>query len=624
MRSLLLEFLRLNNLATGMWREGDPYLVAAGSEYPIRQFSSPLEHEKFLDLTRALRYQGDAEGRRAALKEIGEIAANLLGSQSLSGLSNGSFPLQLDLVVNPAEVAALPFEAATDGAGNPLFARADPAVVLTRRVRAAFAEASVRWPAKPRLLYAWAAPPGAGDVPAAAHEAALRKALGPWMPVQQGAGDGGGTAVLATLAKATLAQLEEACRTAATGKQPFTHIHLLAHGYPVEQAHKQHFGMALHDEGGDLHAVTPEEIEQALKPLVGHAFVVTLATCDAANLTNTITSRRSIAHGLHELGFPVVVASQFPFTVPGSNLMVETFYTALLDGQDVRIALHQARLALYEKRQTTGHDWASLVGYVRLPEGYADHLLDVRLESALASLKSIQGWSDSLVNQGGRDAAAFERAATELQQRIKGLLEFLGESEKTSRRGVFEENLGLLGSAEKRLAEVYFTRSRLADDAQWKQLMREALQRSRDWYRQSYQRNLSHHWTGVQQLSLEAALEGRIANPGHWHAAVAAADIVRANGRPGDVIWAFGSLAELYLLAPLAGQNLPADAARNALGRMKALVRDQPGGDTFPLESTKRQFRRYIDWWTSANGFLPGRSDLATEAGALVRVLDAG
>jgi hypothetical protein len=304
--------------------------------------------------------------------------------------------------------------------------------------------------------------------------------------------------------------------------------------------------------------------------------------------------------------------------------MVETFYRALLDGQDVRIALHQARLALYEKRQTTGHDWASLVGYVRLPEGYADHLLDVRLESALASLKSIQGWSDSLVNQGGRDAAAFERAATELQQRIKGLLEFLGESEKTSRRGVFEENLGLLGSAEKRLAEVYFTRSRLADDAQWKQLMREALQRSRDWYRQSYQRNLSHHWTGVQQLSLEAALEGRIANPGHWHAAVTAADIVRANGKPGDVIWAFGSLAELYLLAPLAGQSLPADAARNALGRMKALVRDQPGGDTFPLESTKRQFRRYIDWWTSANGFLPGRSDLATEAGALVRVLDAG
>jgi hypothetical protein len=620
MRSLLLEFLRLNNLATGIWREGDPYLVAAGAEYPIRQFNSPLDQESFLDLTRELRYQGNVEGRLAALKKIGEIAANLLEFQSLSALSSGSFPLQLDLVVNPAEVAALPFEAATDDKGTPLFARADPAVVLTRRVRAAFAEASVQWPAKPRLLYVWAAPPGAGEVPSAAHEAALRKALGPWMPVQQGAGD---AAVIATLAKATLAQLEKACRTAVEEKKPFTHVHLLAHGYPVEQAHKQHFGMALHDEGGDLHAVTPEEIEQALKPLVGHTVVVTLATCDAANLTNTITSKRSIAHGLHELGFPVVVASQFPFTVPGSNLMVETFYNALLGGRDVRIALHQARLALYENRQTTGHDWASLVGYVRLPEGYADHLLDVRLESVLASLKTIQGWSDSLVNQGGKDAALFERAATDLRQRIEGLLGFLKESEKTSRRGVFEENLGLLGSAEKRLAEVCFARGRLGGDAHWQQRMREALQRSRDWYRKGYQGNLSHHWTGVQQLSLEAAIEGRIANPGHWHAAVAAAEVDREKPGPGDVIWALGSLAELYLLAPLAGQSLPAAAAKEALARMKALVLAQPRVDTFPLESTARQLRRYGDWWTSANGFFPGRSDLAAEARTLVQELSA-
>lgn len=623
MRSLLLEFLRLNNLATGIWREGDPYLVAAGVEYPIRQFSSPLEHERFLDLTRALRYQGDADARRAALKEIGEIAANLLGLQSVTGLSSGSSPLQIDLVVNPAEVAALPFEAATDGEGMPLFARADPAVVITRRVRAAFAEASVRWPAKPRLLYVWAAPPGAGEVPAAAHEAALRKALGPWMPVQQGAGAGSGTAVFATLPKATLAQLEETCRTA-LAEQPFTHVHLLAHGYPVEQAHRQHFGVALHDEGGDLRAVTPEEIGRALSPLLGHTVVVTLATCDSANLTNTITSKRSIAHGLHELGFPVVVASQFPFTVPGSSVMVETFYQALLGGLDVRVALHQARLALYEQRQTTGHDWASLVGYVRLPEGYADHLLDVRLESALASLKTIQGWSDSLVNQDGRDAALFEGAAAQLQQRIERLLEFLGESEQTTRRGVFEENLGLLGSAEKRLAEVCFARGRLGEGAHWQQLMREALLRSRDWYRQAYRGNLSHHWTGVQQLSLEAALEGRITNPGHWHAAKAAAEIDREHGKPGAAIWALGSLAELYLLAPLAGQSPPADAAGATVSQMKALVRAQPRGDTFPLESTARQFRRYVGWWTSAHGFFPGRGDLAAEAGALVQELNAG
>src|SRR5262245_48858400 len=156
MRSLLLEFLRFNNLETGIWRQGDPYLLSPGSEDPIRQFASPLEHETFLDLILALRYQGNGDQRLKALGEIGEIATDPLGAQQLTALSNGSFPMQLDLVVGPAEVAAMPFEAATDDKGDPIFARASQAVVLTRRVRgAAFAESRVRWPAKPRLLYAW-------------------------------------------------------------------------------------------------------------------------------------------------------------------------------------------------------------------------------------------------------------------------------------------------------------------------------------------------------------------------------------------------------------------------------------------------------------------------------------
>jgi hypothetical protein len=83
-------------------------------------------------------------------------------------------------------------------------------------------------------------------------------------------------------------------------------------------------------------------------------------------------------------------------------------------------------------------------------------------------------------------------------------------------------------------------------------------------------------------------------------------------------------LAELYLLAPLVGQSPAADAATKALSEMKALVLAQPGGDTFPIESTARQFQRYVGWWTTANGFFPGRRDLASEAGALVEELEAG
>ena len=359
------------------------------------------------------------------------------------------------------------------------------------------------------------------DVPFQEHERALLAALEPWIPVQKGSGsapDPGG--VMTTLPEVSLPALARACQAAVDEGKPYTHVHVLAHGYPIGRAHRARFGMALHSENEDLQAVTPEELEEALAPLVGHAVVVTLATCDAANSTNTATSKRSIAHNLHVLGFPIVVASQLPFTKPGSTLTIETFYKAQLAGEDVRLALHQARVALYQSQSKTGHDWASLVGYVQLPEGYADHLRDVRLQSVLASLKVMQGWSDKLVKQDFKDPALFDRVAQQLQERIVALDRFRKEAEKIGQTGILGENLGLLGSAEKRLAELCFVRSKLGEAPRWQQSMREALQRSRDWYRKFAEKNLSNHWTGVQYLSLEAILDGRIANLGRWYAGV--------------------------------------------------------------------------------------------------------
>lgn len=619
MRSLLVEFHRFNDLDTGIWRAGDRYLVAAAA-HRVREFTMPLDHEDFLDVVHDLRYQGSAEARLNALNEIGKIATEFLGTASLEDMSSGSFPLQMDLVVNPAELGALPFEAATDDTGRPLFVHGEQPVILTRRVRHEFAETRARWPARPRILYAWAAPPGVGDVPHQEHERALYAALEPWIDMQEGGEPApGNDAVVKILPEVTLSVLEATCRTAVADNKPFTHVHLLAHGYPVGSAHRQRFGMALHSTTGDLEEVTPEQIEEALKPLVGHAAVVTLATCDAANLANTITSRRSIAHNLHVAGFPIVVASQLPLTKVGSNLMVETFYRALLAGKDVRLALHETRLALHESRQQTGHDWASLVGYARLPEGYADHLLDIRLESVLAALKTIQACSDRLVAEGSRDAGRFERGARQLQERICALEGFLTESEKAGRRGVLEENLGLLGSAEKRLGEVCFVRSALGETDKWRDAMREALERSHRWYLKGSEHNLSHHWTAVQCLSMEAALNGRIANVGLWHAAVTAADIGLRAPKPKDVIWALGSLLELYLLAPLASQPPRTRETEAVWAQMKQAVGAQQEVDTFPIESTERQLRRYVVWWTTENGFFPGRADLATEAASLLK-----
>jgi hypothetical protein len=618
MRSLLVEFHRFDDLDTGIWRSGDRYLVAAAT-HRVREARMPLDQDEFQDLVLDLRYQGTAQARSKALDQVGTVATEFLGSAGLADMESGEFPLQLDLVVNPAELAALPFEAATDGEGRPLFARGDRPVILTRRVRHEFADKLPRWPARPRILFAWAAPPGVGEVPAREHEAALRTALEPWIDPEEEGGPASGTdGVLTTLSEVGLATLEHACSAAVRDGKPYTHVHILAHGYPIGHAHRQRFGVALHAAGGDVEEVSPEQLEVALRPLAGHANVISLAVCDAASLANTTTSRRSIAHNLHVSGFPIVVASQLPLTKTGSVVMVTSFYGALLAGEDVRMALHRTRLDLYESRQRTGHDWASLVGYARLPEGYSDHLSDVRLESVLAALKTIQGRSDRLVAAQDANPQRYDRIVRQLQARIAGLEEFLQASAQAGRRGVLEENLGLLGSAEKRLGELCFARSALGATKKWRHAMQEALQRSRGWYLRGSEHNLSHHWTAVQYLSLEAALSGSIPDAGLWHAAVTAARIDLRQNKPMAAVWALGSLLELLLLAPLAGQAPQVAAAQEAWAQMKQAVALLQAPDTFPLESTQRQLRRYAAWWTSANGFFPARCDLAQEAAGLL------
>lgn len=608
MLTLRLEVLRFQDLATGAWREGDPYLVTAGADDPVRSFESPLGHEEFLDLIRALRYQADGGARLAALQAIGVTAAQLLGPELLSAARHAQGALHLDLVLNPAEVAALPVEAAVDEQGEPLFVQRSPALVVTRRVRAAFAPIQAPWPTRPRVLMAWAAPAEAGEVPAAEHEAALRGALAPWAPAERD------DPVLTVLANVGLASLQQACNAAAAAGRPFSHVHLLAHGQAVGDAHKLQFGLALQDESGALQAATPAQVGQALQALAGQPVMLTLAACDGANRSNTLISRHSLADTLHRLGLPVVVASQFPLTVAGSTLLVDRFYTALFDGQDLRLALQQARQALYDARQAAGHDWVSLVAYVRLPEAYDGHLLDLRLAAALARLKALQRSADALIGQCHPDPAARESLLGELRLRIAGLQDTLADSQRSGQRGVVVEHLGLLGSAEKRLAEMLF---RHGDKAAGAAPMRQALQRAATWYRRAFEQDLSNHWAGVQQLSLEAVLEGRLQRPVLWQAARAAAEIALDNPDPLAQTWALGSLAELDLLAPLAGAGHAADGA-DPLVRLRTLVAD---GDRFPIDSTARQLRRYVDWWTSAQGFFPGYGDLAAAAQARLAVL---
>ncbi|PQP34328.1 hypothetical protein C6A37_08355, partial [Desulfobacteraceae bacterium SEEP-SAG9] len=282
---------------------------------------------------------------------------------------------------------------------------------------------------------------------------------------------------------------------------------------------------------------------------------------DSGNLSGPFDKSGSMAQELHVAGIPVVVASQLPLTFPGSEVLTRTFYQSLLSGKDVRLALHEARVDLY-KSSKDSHDWLSLIAFVELPEGYLDHLVDVSLEADLASLKTAQLWADHILKYRIESEFAFERVTEIIAQRIEALCEKLEKTETLeSRKGVREENLGLLGSANKRLAELLFQRASILGDrqAEWLAKSREALEKALSWYKDGFTHNLSHHWTGVQYLSLEAVLTGRIENTWFWNAALHAAEEERKNPKE---YWALGSIVELWMLGEFVGQQSGAEQAR--------------------------------------------------------------
>lgn len=618
MRSQLIEFFRFNAQATGILRKGDRYLLVQGDE-PACEVCVTIEHADFMELLDLLRYgrQADDAGRQRALSELANAVNAMLGS-----VAPPPGALQVDLVTNAAELAALPFELAADANGNPIFAVSDPPLILTRRVRRGSHGERPVWWSKPRVLFAVASPPGAGDpVPFESHLDALRAALKPWIEPLKGFPEAipDERSVLKVLREASPEGIRQAAQAAIDEGHPFTHLHILAHGCAIGTGWKQRFGLAMHDrqDASQLARISPGDLCAELEPIAEHLVVVTLAACDGGNQANSIAGGGSMAHELHSSGIPVVVASQFPLTFAGSADFTRVFYRRMLVGDDVRDALQATRSDLHQKYAQIGHDWASLVAYVQLPEDYQDRLATVGLQAELASLKTGQLWSDHLVNNDVRDPGAFEEVADRLQERIENLQKFQHQYGARMSAATRDENLGLLGSAEKRLAELYFHRAALGDDTTGGQSRsRLALERSRGWYANTFTRNLSHHWSGVQALALEAALTGHISRAGRWYAAREAAETDNANP---EEKWASGTLAELYLLAPLIGLGSHLDEAGRMLRELVA--RGRRSGDNFPIESTERQLKRYTNWWTKEDGYFGDAPDLAREAEQLLGVL---
>ena len=156
---------------------------------------------------------------------------------------------------------------------------------------------------------------------------------------------------------------------------------------------------------------------------------------------------------------------------------------------------------------------------------------------------------------------------------------------------------------------------------------------SKEWYHRGYEKQINH-WNAVQYLSLTAITEGNISHSSTidiWTITKLLAERDAKEGNdPMTRIWAWGTLAELYLLSPLkfTGDDKIDDgeAKDKALFFLKRIqnaefdfIDEAPeisGEIKFARESTFRQLERYISWWPEVSK-LPGVEKLKILAAEL-------
>ncbi|MEO5734358.1 MAG: CHAT domain-containing protein, partial [Rubrivivax sp.] len=297
---------------------------------------------------------------------------------SLSGDGAGRDTLvHLSLVLSASELALLPFELAKMPIGPTAWTESWMAlqsrvpVVITRRTRNVSPRQG-QWLKNPRVLFisAESAPDAPDNVPFAPHREALIDAVRPFLleadrrveVTREGAREQFGN-WLTILRKPRFEEVVAEC-----ARHRYTCIHVLAHGDVDGTLGDNSFGLRLHPQDG---VISGERLASAFTTLhegcIHRPDVVSLATCDSGNEEAAVMAPgASIAHVLHQAGVPLVLASQFPLSKPGSNLVVREFYSGLLWGDDPWVLLHRVRTGLHGSMGSGDHDWASLVVYEAL------------------------------------------------------------------------------------------------------------------------------------------------------------------------------------------------------------------------------------------------------------------
>ncbi|MBP1153080.1 CHAT domain-containing protein [Methylocaldum sp. RMAD-M] len=639
-RNVKLELLRPGPAHNQLLSPLTPYLALCGADGPVT-VHMPFEQRQLLNRLERLRYDIDgspvaASQRESEMREMGEAIGRVLGQVPalLSELSDpradGGKLVHLRLSLSSFELGMVPFETAIapdgfPGSGSPLFLQSRTPIVMTREVRRG-RPLPVDWNRPPRILFAFASPGGLPPVPAQDHLHAIRRAIDPWVKIKDTPEERIREVkqILTVLPNASLEQIREACSTT-----QYTYVHILAHGAPINNSGDRHYGVMLCSDSnsaqGDV--VDGERLAIVLTARDSSGTtkyrpnVVTLATCDSGNIESVLIPGGSIAHELHAAGIPWVIASQFPLWMRASSIAAEVLYSGLLSGTDPRWVLYDLRQRLRTDSPGT-HDWASIVCYATVPwnferqvDAFRDERIRSRLEVKFDRIDELIG-----ANADGRRAAEARNPAdrdAELEvlcESIRAELKAWCAEPVTERSPAQKaKRLGMNAASEKRIGIAYFliaasetgdaevTRAKLEKG-------KKAYASSRDLYREALEIEPSNPWAITQYLSMLAmpVLAGSAEvwkslakDYGLWWAAarqLAHWQLYKTAGE--ERAYVLATLAELALLgvaygAPKFSASQAEQEIREFCGEMFCLL----GPDAFPILSTQRQFRRYLEYW---------------------------
>ena len=393
-------------------------------------------------------------------------------------------------------------------------------------------------------------------------------------------------------------------------EQPYTHLHILAHG----DVEGQEFGLAMRGADDSVDVVSGERFASAITSLtqggIHRPSVVTFASCDSGNVGSVVLPGADLAHALHQAGVPLVVAAQFPLSMEDSVPLASTLYQGLLWGAHPLVLIQQLRAELHARYTATFHDWASLVVYEALPRALEDQLDSLRYRQARRAMDAALQRVDLAVASDRADDLA--DAVVAAQAAIERL-------PLRGRNAV--ECLGLRATAHKRLAQAghaLMSTSAGRPSAGWNGPdPYDLLERARRDYEEAtrllimnearpLERAATLHWVAGQAVAVAVILGRRVDEhaEGTWQAARLAAELYCDHPDLQERAWAHGSLAELWLLR-LGMPGLTDEQRRrcreNALRHAQEIVRIYPDRDAFPVTSTSRQIQRYFDWWSEAD-----------------------